>query len=353
MPQFGETVTEATVLQWLCKVGDTVTALAPVLEIATDKVDTEVPAPVSGRIAELLVAEGDTVPVGTPLARIDTVLATETDRLPADPPDPAKAVVWRHTQSPRKRRSTAPAEVSPRRHELSPRKRRLAALASADSPPMVEQTMGAAAVAATTSMSTLQRAQHRPRVVEHIAMQPLSPPTLPRCAVAELDVTPLSGTPTDTTVITAAVAASLFTSVHRRRLIDDDAVELAVDGKHIARARDLTPAAIRARIADGGGASLTTDVAWIGVEDVGRLGLSSVTGPLDDGCRLQVCVGAAVERAIVAASTSGRPMIEFVSTATVSVVADPSITTAEIGQLIDDIRTRISDPRWVAELLDS
>ncbi|MCV7322674.1 biotin/lipoyl-binding protein [Mycolicibacterium confluentis] len=153
MPQFGETVTEATVLQWLCKVGDTVTAFTPVLEIATDKVDTEVPAPVTGRVTELLVAEGDTVPVGTPLARIDTVLAVEEDLPSADTPDSPKTVVWRHTQSPRKRRSTAATEVSPRRHQLSPRQRRSAALEAAERAPEVEQTVVTATAAPRTVMS--------------------------------------------------------------------------------------------------------------------------------------------------------------------------------------------------------
>lgn len=213
------------------------------------------------------------------------------------------------------------------------------------------RTVMSAPASAPTTPPTL--AQDSPREVTGTAVQPLSAPTLPRFAVAELDVTPLSGTPIDTTLITAAVAASLFTSVHRRRLTDGDAVELAVDGRHIPRARDLTPAAIRARIADGKGAAPTGAAAWIGVEDVGKLGLSSVTSPLDDGYRLQVCVGATVERAVVTTAASGRPVIEFISAATVSVAADPSITTTQIGQLIDDIRTRISDPRWVAELRES
>ena len=353
MPQFGETVTEATVLQWLCKVGDTVTAFAPVLEIATDKVDTEVPAPVTGRVTELLVAEGDTVPVGTPLARIDTVWAVEEDRPSADTPDSSTTVVWRHTESPRKRRSTAPMELSPRRHQLSPRQRRMAAVEAAERPAAVELTGVTETSEPQAVSATPLPVRDDSRVVETMTAAPLSAPTLPRFAVAELDVTPLSRTPIDTTLLTAAVAASIFTSVHRRRLTDGDAVELAVDGQHIPRARDLTPAAIRERIAAGKGAAPTGDAAWIGVEDVGKLGLSTVTGPLDEGYRLHVCVGATVERAVVTTAASGRPVIEFISAATVSVAADPSITTAQIGQLIDDIRTRISDPRWVAELCES
>ena len=69
MPQLGETVTEATVTRWLVAVGDTVALDAPLLEVTTDKVDTEVPAPVTGVVTEILVAEGATVAVGTQIGR--------------------------------------------------------------------------------------------------------------------------------------------------------------------------------------------------------------------------------------------------------------------------------------------
>src|SRR5450756_2476852 len=70
MPALGESVTEGTVTRWLKRVGDTVAVDEPLLEISTDKVDTEVPSPVAGTILELMVAEDETVAVGTTLARI-------------------------------------------------------------------------------------------------------------------------------------------------------------------------------------------------------------------------------------------------------------------------------------------
>src|SRR5665647_903473 len=69
MPALGESVTEGTVTRWLKQVGDTVAVDEPLLEISTDKVDTEVPSPVAGTILELVVAEDETVAVGTVLAR--------------------------------------------------------------------------------------------------------------------------------------------------------------------------------------------------------------------------------------------------------------------------------------------
>ncbi len=70
MPQLGETITEGTILSWAKQPGDTVEADEVLLEISTDKVDTEVPSPLSGVVQEILVAEGETVTVGTPLAVI-------------------------------------------------------------------------------------------------------------------------------------------------------------------------------------------------------------------------------------------------------------------------------------------
>lgn len=83
MPQLGETVTEGTVAQWLKKVGDPVEKYEPFLEVSTDKVNAEVPAPVSGVIKEVLVKEGDTVPVGTAIAVIDEVGAGSAAPAPA------------------------------------------------------------------------------------------------------------------------------------------------------------------------------------------------------------------------------------------------------------------------------
>src|SRR5947209_5458935 len=68
MPQLGETVTEGTITRWLKQVGDPVEVDEPLFEVSTDKVDSEVPAPAAGVLAEILVPEGETVDVGTRLA---------------------------------------------------------------------------------------------------------------------------------------------------------------------------------------------------------------------------------------------------------------------------------------------
>jgi 2-oxoglutarate dehydrogenase E2 component (dihydrolipoamide succinyltransferase) len=73
MPQFGVSVTEGTVLEWRCKIGDEVAVDEPLCDISTDKVDSEVLAPVAGHLLEILVEPGTTVEVGVPLARLRTV----------------------------------------------------------------------------------------------------------------------------------------------------------------------------------------------------------------------------------------------------------------------------------------
>jgi pyruvate dehydrogenase E2 component (dihydrolipoamide acetyltransferase) len=83
MPKLGETVTEGTIGSWLKQVGDRVQFDDPIFEVSTDKVDSEIPSPADGVVAEILVAAGATVPVGTPLVRISPVGAVVEHRIPS------------------------------------------------------------------------------------------------------------------------------------------------------------------------------------------------------------------------------------------------------------------------------
>ncbi|GMR13625.1 MAG: hypothetical protein BMS9Abin29_1837 [Gemmatimonadota bacterium] len=85
MPQMGESIAEGTVSKWLKQLGDTVARDEPILEISTDKVDAEIPAPQGGTLVEIAVQEGETVEVGTIVAYIDT------EGGPAVAPAPAEA----------------------------------------------------------------------------------------------------------------------------------------------------------------------------------------------------------------------------------------------------------------------
>lgn len=84
MPKMGESITEATILKWLKKEGDTVKVDEAILEIATDKVDSEVPSPVGGVLTQVLFKENEVVPVGKAVAVIETEVAAAGDK-PAPP----------------------------------------------------------------------------------------------------------------------------------------------------------------------------------------------------------------------------------------------------------------------------
>jgi pyruvate dehydrogenase E2 component (dihydrolipoamide acetyltransferase) len=92
MPQLGETVTEGTVTKWLKSVGETIARDEPLFEVSTDKVDSEVPSPAGGVLAEIRVHEGDTVDVGTVLAVVSDDAAAPAPAPAAAPPTPEAAV---------------------------------------------------------------------------------------------------------------------------------------------------------------------------------------------------------------------------------------------------------------------
>jgi pyruvate dehydrogenase E2 component (dihydrolipoamide acetyltransferase) len=91
MPQMGVSVSEGTITKWSKNVGDTIEADETLLEISTDKVDTEVPSPASGVVTEILVQEGETVEVGTVLARIGGEAGQAPAPEPPSQPEPAQA----------------------------------------------------------------------------------------------------------------------------------------------------------------------------------------------------------------------------------------------------------------------
>jgi pyruvate dehydrogenase E2 component (dihydrolipoamide acetyltransferase) len=125
MPQMGESIAEGTLSKWLKKVGDQVKRDEPIFEISTDKVDAEIPAPSSGVLAEILVTEGQTVPVQTLVARLETdVNAAITATVPAPAPAAAAAAAA-PTKSvaaggPPRQENTAPAAPASHQSAAAP-----------------------------------------------------------------------------------------------------------------------------------------------------------------------------------------------------------------------------------------
>jgi 2-oxoglutarate dehydrogenase E2 component (dihydrolipoamide succinyltransferase) len=128
MPQLGETVAEGTVTRWLFKVGDTVPHEAPLLEVSTDKVDTEVPAPVSGVLVEILVGENQTVPVGTVIALLGEMaeMGATSPVAPTSAPATVPSTTVFDSQAPSTSPSHGVTKPQGHRHSHSPRVRRAA-----------------------------------------------------------------------------------------------------------------------------------------------------------------------------------------------------------------------------------
>ena len=108
MPELGESVTEGTVTRWLKNVGDTVAVDEPLVEVSTDKVDTEIPSPVAGTLLSITAEEDDTVAVGGELAKIgDAGAAKESAPEPKPEPKPSRnpSPPKKPSQNPRPSRS--------------------------------------------------------------------------------------------------------------------------------------------------------------------------------------------------------------------------------------------------------
>ncbi len=131
MPEVGETVTEGTVERWLKKPGDHVDKYEPIVEINTDKVDVELPSPVTGTVKELLVEEGAVVDVGAPLAIIEEVEGEVPAEISVEVPQEAAAAAAKEAAPAPPAGERAPArERAPAAYEggsrSTPRVRKLA-----------------------------------------------------------------------------------------------------------------------------------------------------------------------------------------------------------------------------------
>ena len=113
MPELGESVTEGTVTRWLKKVGDTVAVDEPLVEVSTDKVDTEIPSPAAGILLSITAEEDVTVPVGGELGKIGADGAAPAQPAPAPVPAPAPAPEPVAPPQPRAEQPPAPAPAPP------------------------------------------------------------------------------------------------------------------------------------------------------------------------------------------------------------------------------------------------
>jgi 2-oxoisovalerate dehydrogenase E2 component (dihydrolipoyl transacylase) len=144
MPQLGESVTEGTIERWLVKEGDTVEQYDPLFEVVTDKVNAEVPAEVAGKITKIMVPDGETVAVGTPLAEIDA------DGGAAQPETSEPAPADEQAPEPAAEPAAATAEPAPEQVEAQPAQPEMPAQPAASAEPgKAEEAPPAAAATAT------------------------------------------------------------------------------------------------------------------------------------------------------------------------------------------------------------
>src|SRR5205814_9814460 len=114
MPQMGVSVSEGTITRWLKQEGEQIEADEPLLEISTDKVDTEVPSPASGTLTQILVQEGETVDVGTKLGQIGGAAAeAPAEAAESEPPAPAAEEAAEPEPSAPEPAATPPAAEQP------------------------------------------------------------------------------------------------------------------------------------------------------------------------------------------------------------------------------------------------
>lgn len=166
LPALGESVTEGTVTRWLKKVGDTIAVDEPLVEISTDKVDTEIPSPVAGTLEEILVAEDETVEVGAILARIGDgsgAAAPEAAAPEAAPPVAAPDTTPETTPAP----PATAAPVAPPAPEVS--------VAAPVAPPVAAPVAEAPAAAPVVATAPTPPAPVAPVAAPPAVAEPVSP----------------------------------------------------------------------------------------------------------------------------------------------------------------------------------
>ena len=236
LPQLGETVTEGTITKWFKKVGDTVAADEPLFEVSTDKVDTEVPSPISGTLTEIRVAEGDTVPVGTviavvvvagaapaPTAAPAPVVAAAPAPVVATAPAPVVAT------APAPVVAAAPAPVATSNKLLSPVVRRLVAEHGID----VNALVGSGPGSRIT----------REDVLDHIDRNGLkATPTVANAPVvsAPIVVAPVVAAPAPIVAAPAPVARPAVVSSEREQVIALTKIR-KLTGSHMIMSKSMSP----------------------------------------------------------------------------------------------------------------
>lgn len=264
MPQLGETVAEGTVTAWLKQVGDPVEQDEALVEIATDKVDTEVPSPASGVLVQVLVDVDQTVPVGTPIALLDIgggpvtgpPPATDAPIPAAQPSEPVPTEVP-PTQAPPPEPQTAPgaavAQSPGPRHRASPRVRRHAAERGIDLGALAGTGPGGRVtlvdVAASGNLATEGHARSDTGAGGWPGSRHAQPPVGAIAGVVTGDLE-LPATVADRRELLATMIVGTLATLRRYTAMRDVLISRSDGEVGIATAADLTATAVAARLAE-------------------------------------------------------------------------------------------------------
>ena len=240
LPALGESVTEGTVTRWLKNVGDRVEVDEPLLEVSTDKVDTEIPSPIAGVIEAILVAEDETVEVGTPLVTIgdgssssDAAPESPTEGVaesvtPATPEDAQSAVEVQPAPATPAPRAPAPVDPSP-----AP----VAAAVQVPAPPQAPPIAAAEPVAEVPSSEA-------PAPDEREPASPIAPSPADVVDAAPATAIPHEAAPTE---LSAPTQAAAETPVAAAPVTDPPAAIPAPAAASPSAASPSSPAALDAR----------------------------------------------------------------------------------------------------------
>ncbi len=266
MPALGESVTEGTVTRWLKSVGDTVEVDEPLLEVSTDKVDTEIPSPVAGTLQQILVQEDETVEVGTALAVVGSgsapAAATAAPAAaPAPAPAPAPAAAAPAAPAPA---APAPAAPAPAAAPAAPAQPKadapsVAAQASGSSylTPLVRKLAAEKGVDVATLVGTgvggrirkedVIEAAEKAAAAAAAASTPAAAPAAsaaPAKAAAPLEVSPLRGTTEKASRLRKIIAERMVEALHTQAQLT---TVVEVDVTKVARLRAKAKSGFQAR----------------------------------------------------------------------------------------------------------
>ncbi len=362
MPQLGETVAEGTVSRWLKKVGDSVSADEPLLEVATDKVDTEIPSPATGTVLDILVPEGETVPVGCVLTRIGTAsldgpagrrVAPTSSAPGAHRSDAAHADVDSEPST------AARPGASAHRHRHSPRMRRLARDAGVDLR-SVHGSGPAGRVVRGDVLNAAGRLDHGsdatfalPDAGRGLRSAMSAAPVSARAAgvaVVEIDVTHLRPMDNPGSFLLAIVAAEAMRALRRQHLTGSAAPgpELEVNGRLIVGAGDLTAAALLRRIAEGPSQPQSGAHGRLALWNDGGDSVLLHTRPVGTQHLAALSIGAIAERPIVLRRTGGDHAITVGSLVHLTLSYDISRVNPDAAiAFLTMVAERVGDPAYV------